>query len=98
MASGTLIKPKTTFDATDVTLPFTPTSNGLLLCEIRATSTAGRFSAIYSGTFPPIIEGMAQASVQNYAIGALWVTKGTQVKTTSTANLLSQKYKFVSID
>lgn len=86
------LKPRLT---QNVTLPFTPDSNGLLLGLIRATNQ-GRVFIVLSNTFPVSVDGYTVAG--GYVTGTCYVQKGMEVKATDSANLYQQIWHFVSLD
>lgn len=94
MATG-IIKKSLDMKIQSVTLPFTPPSNGLLFCEIRAGSAGGRFYVTYSGPLPAIIDSYNVGN--GYVVGTLFVTKGVTVSVTGSSNVVTQSYRFVSL-
>lgn len=96
MATGTITKPITNMKMQSVTLPFTPPSNGLLLCELRLASTNGRGYITYSGTWPALIDGYNTAS--SFISGTLFVTKGVTVSQGEVSNVQTVNYRFISLD
>lgn len=97
MATGTITKPITNMKIQSVTLPFTPPSNGLLLCELRKDNTNNdRFYITYSGTFPSIIDSYNTA--ESFTIGTLFVTKGTKVSQSYNSHVASVTYRFISLE
>lgn len=81
--------------AETVTVPFTPTSDGLLICSFRAAAQ-GRAYKGFSGTTPNLVDGYQVKD--GYFIGVVFCTKGTQVSQTSTSNVTSADYTFVALD
>lgn len=79
----------------EVTLPYTPPANGILLILIRASAT-GRFYETYSNALPGICDGYTVAS--GYTQGASFVKKGEQVKVTGSGNILHHFYYFVPLN
>lgn len=78
-----------------VTLPFTPTSNGLLIGLIRAKSQ-GRAYVTFNNVTPTFFDGYQAAD--GYFIGVGFVEKGKQISTTSAvSNVKQQLYYFVSL-
>lgn len=69
----------------DVTLPFTPPQDGILLVYMRCKVT-GRYYIIFNGTTPTTIADAYGMNGQ-YACIALGVTAGTQVSVSSALNL-----------
>lgn len=80
---------------TSVTLPFTPSTNGLLLTEMRANS-ASRTYVTYSNATPGIVDGVLGAGT--YCTGVSFVTKGNQVTQTDSYNLQDIQWHFVPLD
>lgn len=86
------LKPRLT---QNVTLPFTPGSDGLLLGMIRANAS-GRVYILVSNAYPSSVDGYTVA--KGYIQNALFVKKGNTVSQTDSANLLQQLWWFVSLD
>lgn len=78
----------------EVTLPFTPTSNGLLLVLIRAVNQ-GRFYVAYSNATPGLVDAYQVAS--GYTTAVSFVEKGKQVAQTDSINLQQKFFYFVSL-
>lgn len=78
----------------EVTLPFTPTSNGLLLVLIRAVNQ-GRFYVAYSNATPGLVDAYQVAS--GYTTAVSFVEKGKQVAQTDSMNLQQKFFYFVSL-
>lgn len=78
----------------EVTLPFTPTSNGLLLVLIRAVNQ-GRFYVSYSNATPGLADAYQVAG--GYTTAVSFVEKGKQVAQTDSMNLQQKFFYFVSL-
>lgn len=80
--------------ATSVTIPFTPTCNGLLIGNIRANAT-GRTYVLFNNAKPGIIDGYTIA--QGYFLGTVFVEKGKQVSYSGSANVSNTEYYFIPL-
>ncbi len=81
----------------DVTLPFTPPQDGILLVNMRCKVT-GRYYIIFNGTTPTTIADAYGINGQ-YACVALGVTAGTRVSVSSIANQDGQiVYKYLPVN
>lgn len=78
---------------TQVTLPYTPSSNGLLIGLIR-TSAQGRAYVSLSNATPNLMDGYQVA--QGYFTGVVFVASGQKVSVSGTSNVYQQLYYFVS--
>ena len=79
---------------TNVSLPFTPTSNGLLIVLFRANAQ-GRVYELYNNTRPTIVDAYQIAG--GYSVATLFVWKGLQVSVSSSANIMNHDYYFIPL-
>lgn len=79
---------------TQVTLPYTPSSNGLLIGLIR-TSAQGRAYVTLNNATPNLMDGFQV--LQGYFTGVTFVTKGNKVTVSRTYNVYQQLYYFIPI-
>lgn len=79
---------------TQITLPYTPTKNGICLCLLRA-SAAGRAYVTLNNATPNIIDGYQTAG--GYINAVVFVTKGQTVSAATSANLGDLAMYFVSL-
>lgn len=86
-----MVKPSS---CTVVTLPFTPSCNGLLLCLIRV-SAAGRAYITFANATPNIVD--TYQAVSSYSTQPIFVTKGNTVSETGSYNILSKTYYFIPL-
>lgn len=77
-----------------VTLPFTPPCNGLLIVRMRTTTT-GRFYEAYTNTKPAGTDGYN--TTEGYGITPHFVEKGKQVAVTARSNVKDQLYMFIPL-
>lgn len=77
-----------------ITLPFTPTSNGLLIGLIRTTAQ-GRAYVSLNNTTPNLMDGFNVT--QGYYCATVFAEKGKQISVASTYNVMQQLYYFVSL-
>lgn len=78
-----------------VTLPFTPTSDGILIASLRA-GNAGRAYKGISGATPALLDGYQVKD--GYFTAVAFCTRGTEVSQTSTSNVTQANYYFVALD
>lgn len=79
---------------TQITLPYTPTKNGICLCLLRA-SAAGRAYVTLNNATPNIIDGYQVAG--GYINGAVFATKGQTISVASSSNMQDLAMYFVSL-
>lgn len=91
-----LLKLTQPLKCTEVTLPYTPTCNGLMIVQLRASGT-GRVYETYNGTTPGLLDGYNTSG--NYLSTVLFCVKGTQVSVLGRSNVQSssQHYYFIPI-
>lgn len=77
-----------------VTLPFTPTSNGLLIGLIRTTAQ-GRAYVSLNNTTPNLMDGFNVT--EGYYCATVFAEKGKQISVASTYNVKQHLYYFVSL-
>lgn len=77
-----------------VTLPFTPTSNGLLIGLIRTTAQ-GRAYVSLNNTTPNLMDGFNVT--EGYCCATVFAEKGKQISVASTYNVKQHLYYFVSL-
>ncbi len=86
-----MVKPSS---CTLVTLPFTPSCNGLLLCLIRVSAST-RAYIIFSNATPNIADTYQVAG--GYSIQPVFVTKGNKVSETGSYNIQEKAYYFIPL-
>lgn len=79
----------------EVTLPYTPPANGIIIIILRASAT-GRFYETYANATPNICDGYTIAS--GYTQGATFVQKNQQVRVTGAGNLSGHYYYFIPLN
>ena len=77
-----------------VTLPFTPPENGILLCVLIA-NTEGEVYGTYTGTTPNVVDGYNKAN--GYYSAILFVKKSVQVSKKGGDNIKSERYYFKAL-
>lgn len=87
MATGTIRGKATRVSA--VTLPFTPTHDGILIANVRTVSQ-GRVYQVLTNTLPTIVDGYQAAS--SYINASVYVETGKQVAIQEQANVFDAQY------
>lgn len=77
-----------------ITLPYTPPSDGLCLCLLRA-SAAGRAYVDLNNTLPTLVDGYQVAG--GYINGTVFATKGQTISVASSSNMQDLAMYFVSL-
>lgn len=87
MASGTIFGKATRVSV--VTLPFTPTHDGILVAIVRA-ATQGRVYQVLTNTLPAILDGYQAAA--SYINAAVFVETGKQIAIQEQDNVYDAQY------
>ena len=88
----TAIKPTT---VKQISLPYTPPANGLVIIVLRASAT-GRFYESYNNATPNLCDAYTVGN--NYAQGIVFVEKGKQMSVAAASNLSSHQYFFIPLN
>lgn len=80
---------------TTVTLPFTPTANGLMIAFIRNTSN-GRAYQNFTNTIPSFVDNYTLAD--DYWSQVVYVSKGNQVALSTASNVKSVTCYYIPLD
>lgn len=87
MATGTIFGKATSVSV--VTLPFTPTHDGILIVIVRA-NTQGRVYQVLTNTLPAVADGYQAAT--GFINAAVYVEAGKQVALQEQSNVYDAQY------